>query len=446
MKRAQLCLVLAAALVLASASGRAQETMNLTVDQAIAIGLENSKSLHSSRMNVEGTQARSNQAFAEQLPTLKFGGSYTRLSQVPPFEIGPYPPILTSPIEVSPALVNNYNLRMTLQQPLFTGFRLSNSSDMAGRLSEAAGFDYERDRAELQYAVRSAYWGLYKAIEFKKVIDEVVEQMKSHLRDVQNFAAQGIATKNDVLKVEVQLSNSQLTQIDAQNNVELARIALNNTIGLPLTTRIELASAIQKTERTFDSLPSLLHRAETARPEIQGMDSRVKASESAVSMARSGWFPQIYLTGNYYYARPNQRIFPAVDQFRDTWDVSLSVSLDIWNWGSTIQQTHEAQAQLAQAHDALGQLRDGISLEVTQAYLSFNESGQRTSVADQGVVQAEENLRITNEKYKAGLALNSDVLDAEVALLQAKWNSIQALVDHELAGTRLQKAIAAEMQ
>ncbi len=446
MIRAQVCLMLVAVTAFLAARGTAQQKMSLTVEQAISIGLENSKSLHSSLMKVESAESKSSQAYVAQLPTVRFGGNYTRLSDVPPFEIGPYPPVLMAPIQVSPTIMDNYNLRMTLQQPLFTGFRLSSSADMAGKMSEAVGFDYSRDRVELQYAVRSAYWGLYKAIEFKKVIDEVVEQMKSHLRDVQNFSAQGIATKNDVLKVQVQLSNSQVTQIDAQNNVELARLALNNTIGLPLTTQIDLASTIQKTERTFDDLPTLINRAQGSRPEIQGMESRVQAGESSVSMARSGWYPQIYLTGNYYYARPNQRYIPAIDQFKNTWDVSISLSFDVWNWGSTIQQTNEAKAELAQARDALGQMRDGISLEVTQAYLALNESRERLDVADQGVVQAEENLRITNEKYKAGLALNSDVLDAEVALLQAKWNSIQALVDHELAGTRLQKAIAAEMQ
>lgn len=157
--------------------------------------------------------------------------------------------------------------------------------------------------------------------------------------------------------------------------------------------------------------------------------------------ARSGWFPQIYLAGNYYYSRPNQRIFPAIDAFKDTWDVTVGVSLDIWNWGTTVHQTDQAQAQLAQAQDAVGLIKDGITLDLTQAYLNLQQASERISVADNGVKQAEENHRVTTMRFNAGLASTSDLLDAEVALLQAKTNQTNALVDFELAQARIEKAI-----
>jgi outer membrane protein TolC len=106
-----------------------------------------------------------------------------------------------------------------------------------------------------------------------------------------------------------------------------------------------------------------------------------------------------------------------------------------------MHQTQQAQAQLAQAQDALGQLRDGITLEVTQNYLTLHQSRERIGVSQQTVKQAEENYRVTNEKFRLGVALNSDLLDAEASLLQAKWNYIQSLVDYELAQARLQKSI-----
>ena len=421
----------------------AQQKMSLTVDQSIAIGVENSKSLHSSLMKVEAADARSSETNASRLPTVRLGGSYTRLSDVPPFEIGPFPPFVNEPVTISPAVLNNYNLRLSVQQPLFTGMRLTSSSDIAGYTAEATAQDFTRDRVDLIYNIKTAYWNLYKTLEFKKVIDENVEQMKAHLKDVQNMATQGLVTKNEVLKVEVQLSNAELMQIDARNNVQLAMIGLNNFIGLSLNTEIDPASTIQpQQEKQYGDPSQLIRQALDRRPEVKSTELHVKAGESAVTLARSGWFPQVYLTGNYYYARPNQRIFPTQDRFQDTWDVTLSASLDIWNWGTTIHQTNKAQAQLAQARDALGQLKDGILLEVTRSFLNFNQSRERIAVAEKGVRQAEENLRITNEKFKSGLALNSDLLDAEVALLQAKWNSVQALVDHELSDARLQKAIA----
>ena len=425
----------------------AQQEDALTIEQAIGIGLEKSKSLHSSSMRVQAADSRSSEVHASQLPVLRAAGSYARLSDVPAFvatipknAFGTnFPPQEVS-FPLSQTILDNYGLRLTLQQPLFTGMRLQSSSDIAEYTAQATEQDYDKDRSELVYNIKSAYWSLYKAIEFKKVIDENVEQVKAHLKDVQNLSEQGIVTNNEVLRVEVQLSNAELTQLSAQNNVRLASIGLSNLIGLPLASDIRPVSEIQTRKTTTARVDSLIRQAFEARPEVKGMEYRVKVGESAVMLARSGWFPQIYLTGNYYYARPNQRIVPTVNEFRDTWDVGVSVSLDIWNWGTTIHQTNEAQAQLAEANDALGQLKDAIQLEVTQSYLNVNESGERIGVAEKGVAQAEENYRITNEKFKSGLALNSDLLDAEAGLLQAKWNHIQALVDHELAQARLDRA------
>jgi outer membrane protein len=425
-------------------SVRAQETIQLTVEKAIISGLENSKLLHSSLMKVEYADAKSSETTNLLFPTVKFSGSYTRLSDVPPFQIGPFGSIMPQKITISPAVLDNYSTRLTIQQPIFTGQRLLNSSKLAGYSADAAAKDYEKDKADLIYNIQNTYWSVYKAAEFKKVIDDNVEQVKSHLNDVQNFFTQGIVTKNEVLKVEVQLSNIFVMQIDAKNNVRLATLALNSLIGLPLETGVDITSSAEHQPNEYGELNSLVQKAIENRSDLKGMEMRVKAGEAGVSVARAGWFPQIFLVGNYNYARPNQRIFPTQDIFKDTWDVSISASLDIWNWGATIHQTDQAQAQLAQANDGYALLKDGITLEVTQSYFNFNQSKERISVAQKGVAQAEENYRMTNDKFKSGLALNSDLLDAESALMQSKWNYIQSLVDFNLADARLQKAIGLE--
>jgi outer membrane protein TolC len=177
------------------------------------------------------------------------------------------------------------------------------------------------------------------------------------------------------------------------------------------------------------------------RPEVLGMSARVKAGEAGLASARGSWWPQIYLVGNYSYLNPNERYFPVTDEFKGTWDVSVSLSYDIWNWWQTGYQTSEAQAQLAQAQEGLSMVEDGVTLEVTQCFLSIEKSKERKAVSEQGVAQAEENYRIMTGKFKQGLAANSDLRDAEVELLQAKLNLTQSLVNYELAIAQLTKAI-----
>lgn len=434
-----LCIV-SLALLLIAQTAPAQQT--LTVSECIRIGLENSKVLHASLMKTRSADAKVGEANAARLPSLKLSGTYTRLSDIAPFEVAlPFPPPAPARFTLSPAILNNTSARLTLQQPLFTGFRLESSADLARFSAQAAQQDYDRDRADLIYDIQNAYWGLFKTLAFKRVVDENVSQVQAHLKDARNLYQQGLITNNDVLKVQVQLSDARLTQIHAKNAVRLATVGLNNLIGLPLDTEISLASGVERQPRQFADLAPLIEKALESRPEVKALESRVKAGEAGVALTRSGQLPQVYLIGDYSYARPNPRVLPAQDRFKGTWDLGVAVSLDLWNGRTTAHQAEQARAQLVQAQDALAQLRDGIRLEVTQAFLTLLEAEERIEVAEQGVQQAEENHRVTSARFKAGLALNSDLLDAEVALLRAKTNYTQTLVDYELAQARLQKVI-----
>jgi outer membrane protein len=415
----------------------AQDIKKLSVEESVQIGLENSHSLHSSKEKVKNAQSRLSELKTNLLPSLKFSGIYTRLSPIEPFILN-VPGLGT--FNLASNIVNNYSAKLTLQQPLFTGFKLLSSVDMADYNAQAQKQDYTKDEQDLIYNIKNAYWILYKANRLKTVVDENVNQIKAHLDDVNNMFNQGLSTKNDVLKVQVQLGDVQIKQIDANNNVRLSMINLDNVMGLSLLTQIEPIAKINSTVESLNTLEIYLDKAYQYRPELLGMDFRIKAGESGVTLAKSGWWPQLFLVGDYLSARPNQRIFPTTDTFRETWDVSLSVSWDLWTWGVTGHQTDQAQTQVEQAKDSYKIIKDNITLEVTQTYLNILQAKEKMIVADNNVSQAEENYRVTDEKFKNGLTLNSELLDAEVALLTAKTNFVQSQVDYELAKAQLEKS------
>jgi outer membrane protein TolC len=307
----------------------------LTLDEAIAIGLEASPGLHASRMRVESSAAKSRETRAARLPAIRLGGGYARLSEVPPFQVNL--PIFPSPVVVSQNYFNSFTLRLGVQQPLFTGFRLQAGVEAAQMLERSAGHDLEKDRTEFVFAVKSAYWGLARAREFQKVIAENIRRVREHLKDVRAFFEQGLLTKNDVLRVELELSNAEIRQIEARDAAEVALTALNSLIGLPLDTDVELATAAGSEASRLsaaDSPPdeSQVEAALANRAELKSADSRIKASEFSLKAARAGFYPQVFLSGNYYYLRPNPRYMPALDKFKGTWDVAVSVSFDLWNW------------------------------------------------------------------------------------------------------------------
>ena len=352
----------------------AQDMKKLSIEESLQIGLENSHSLHSSKEKVKNAQARLSELKTNLLPSLKFSGIYTRLSPIDPVNLS-FPGI--GAFSLTSNIVNNYSAKLTLQQPLFTGFKLLSSVDMADYNAQAQKQDYTKDEHDLIYNIKNAYWILYKAKQLKIVVDENVNQIKAHLDDVNNMFNQGLSTKNDVLKIQVQLGDVQIKQIDANNNVRLSMINLNNLIGLPLSTQIEPVEKINSKIETLNTLDIYLDKAYQYRPELIGMDFRIKAGESSVTLAKSGWWPQLFLVGDYLSARPNQRIFPTTDKFKETWDVSLSVSWDLWNWGVTAHQTDQAQTQVEQAKDSYKIIKDNITLEVTQTYLNILQAKKK---------------------------------------------------------------------
>ena len=416
----------------------------LSLDEAIAQGLEASRFLHASRMRVESQAARSREIKAGRLPAVRLGGGYARLSEVPPFEVNL--PILPNPIVVTQNYFNNFSLRLGVEQPLFTGFRLQAGAESARMLEKSAGFDLEKDRAEFIYAVKTSYWGLKRAREMERVVAENIRQIGEHLKDVKAFFEQGLLTKNDVLRVELELSNAELKRIEARDAGEVALTSLNSLIGLPLETDIDPTTGAesQASRLAAETGPDDGATAEAdvaGRPDLRSADFRIKAAEFSLKVARAGYYPQVYLIGNYYYLRPNPRIMPALDRFKGTWDVTFSVSFDLWNWGKTKSLEEQSKAQLALAQDARELLEDQAVLELTQSRLSLARAKEKVRVAGLAVFQAGENLRVTREKFKQGVALNTEVLDAEMALLQTDLNRTQAEIDLVLAQAKLEKAL-----
>ncbi len=427
--------------------GLSQDVQHLSLDEAIAIGLQQNTSLAVSREKVESAKARAADAGTPLLPSLKLEGSYRRLSEVDPFEVSV--PFFPQPIEISPVVLNNYSVRVGLQQPLFTGWRLTNASRSAEYLSEAIASEARSDQADLILQIQAAYWKLYQANEVERFVNENVNRLEAHEADARRLIGAGVATRNDLLKIQVQLSGARLSQIDAENDIRLAMMGLNNILGQQLETEIVLESrpsgtvepSILPDSGQAPGRASLLSYAVSNRPEVQSLEARVKANDAAVSAAQGNWWPQIFLSGNYYYSRPNARYLPTRDEFRDSWDIGVVLQFDLWNWGSTGYKVEEAEANSRQAKMLYDQMKDNVRLDVTRNDLLLRRSREKLGVAHLGIAQAEENFRTTNDKYKTGLATSSELLDADVSLLQAHIALTGAQVELELTRAQLVRAL-----
>ena len=267
-----------------------QEQRLLSLQDAVALGIENSKTLHASLLQVDTEVARYDGARAAALPSLNVSGGYAYLSSVPEFTLQTPPPDSQRSI-INPSINNTYQFRLSAQQPLYTGSRLEGSERMAALNALAARRDLARDTHQLAYQIKAAYWELHRAGEMARVVEENIGRMEAHLQDVKNLLAEGMATTNDVLKAETQLSAVRLIRVDARNGLEMARMALNNALGLPLDTPLVLATPLPESFPYPDEADAAVREALQNRPELLAGDLRLKAAETAVKVAGADKLP-----------------------------------------------------------------------------------------------------------------------------------------------------------
>lgn len=418
---------------LLSAALFGQEVKVVSLEECIKIGIDNSKTLKISGSKIVSAKERLNEIKTAQLPTLRLNGSYSRLSPVDPFQIGS--------MQISPSILNNYSARLTLSQPLFTGNRLSSNTELTEFNSLAAETDFSKDKNQLVLDIKVAYWNYAKSLRVKETIEKNIIQVKSRMQDLENLYNNGLATNNEVLKVRVQLSNFEILLLDAANNIDISLYNLNNILGIPVNTRLEPKAIIELKQPEIPKLEELIKASKQNRSDLKSLDYRIKSGEAGITLSKAGWYPQLNFTANYLYANPNSRIFPSVEKFKGTWDLGITLSYDIWNWKLTSYQTKQAEANLEQTRIAKELTENNIDLEVSQNYKSLLSVTAKMKLTKETVEQAKENYRVTNEKYKSGLLLNSEVVDAETSLLLAEINNITTIADYLIVIARLEKSI-----
>jgi len=411
-----------------------------SINECINIALKNNYSIKISEAKIKGNEAKYKDLKTLQLPQLKLYGNYYRLSEIDPFQIT-LPSPISKTIEISPVLLNSTNLKLSLQQPIFTGGKISNSIDLAEHSYFSSLFSYNQEKNELITNIKIGYYNIIKAYKLLDNIKENIIKTENHIKDLKHFYELGQITKNELLKVEVQLYNLKSKEIEMNNILSLSKMNLNNLMGKDVIEEFDIDTTISASIKIND-LQYYLNEAIKKRPEINMISENIKIAEYNKQIAFSNWFPQLYLNANYYYANPNQRIMPNKNKFIDTWDVGISISFDLWNWGSTSRKIEQSEAQIDEAKSNLSLYTNLVLLEVNQSYLNIIQLKEELIHLNKSYEAAEENYRICKDKFEKGYLSSTELLDAEVALLTSKNNLTNGIIDYNIAIFKLEKACA----
>jgi len=394
----------------------------LTLEECVATALDKSKVLALNTSAIEQNMFKLKEISSAKLPQLKFFASYVRLSEIPNSEIKV--PFAPNPITIQEPLFNNYQLRLNVTQPVFLGNRITASEDAAQKSIDALKTDQMAKKNDEAIKVISAWLNLAGAMEQLKVVTDNIASLQKRLADANQLLSNGMATRNDVLKIEVQLSGVISQKIDAETAINSAKGALNIAMGRPVDSPIEITDLQFTNDISVPPLTGLISEARKNRPEFTSLALKKEALTSNLEVAKSGYYPEVSVSSNLYYANPNQRIFPMKDEFKATWDVSLNLQWNIWDWGNTSAKADQVTASINSLGTSEAQLGDAVDNEVYNSHLALVNAKDKLENLTTTLAQAEENYRVTLENFKAQAATSTDLITADTMLYSAK-SSIQ---------------------
>ena len=336
---------------------------------------------------------------------------------------------------------DNYQWQGTITQPLFTGFALISAYELAKLGLDLSEMEMALEKLDLALKVKEAYFNILKADKTVMVAQTAVESLKEHLNVAKNFYEEGMIPVNDLLKAEVELANAEQSLIMAQNGAQLSRALFNTVLSKPINTPVNVKDILEYTAEPVD-FDRLYTEALSKRPEIKTIEINDLQMDQQIKLAKSKYYPEVALTYNYTKSGDTPSVSGS-DSLLDTnsWQAIASLSWTFWKWGSdhyTVKQKELNKQQLANTRKLL---EDSIKLELKKAILDLQEKEKRIPAAEKAVQQGEENLRVSNERYKAQVTTSTEVLDAQTLLTQARANYYSALYEHHLAKAALLRAI-----
>ncbi len=418
-----------------------------TLKESVAIALERSPKLLSAVESLKGAKWKKSEAAKKFLPKFDLTYSWTRLDKAPKTSTLSITPLATPPYwsfgsqSIQVGTKDNWQLKLSMTQPLFTGFALTSARELSKLGVNIAEISLDRARLDLVLEVKQAYFGILRAQKVAEVAIQAVKQREAHLNVARNFYEVGMIPKNKVLEAEVLLAEAIQDRTKAENAVSLAKAGFNTILRRSLEARVEVEDILiyKPFPHTFEYC---LNRSFEKRPEIKAVTKQIQIGEQNVRLAKADYYPSVVLQANHYFKGDTWKV-DGSPYLKDntSWDVSTILTWNLWSWGQTKDQVQFKRTELAKARNTMIQIKDGIALEVKSNYLSLKEAGKRISVARKAVEQAKENYRMSRERFREQVATSTEVTDAETLLTAARRNYYEALYSYNLAWAKLERAM-----
>ena len=406
----------------------------VTLQQAIDLGLKNNPNLKVSSAKIRVAESRLTQAEEQRLPHADASLAYSHYQILTPFALslgGPKPLF-----ELQPQGFDATIGSASVSENIFSGFRVKSNIKAAGYLVEASRLDAEKDKSDLSYTIASAYFNIYKIIKSGEVIDENMKALDEKIRELQSLERNGVALHNDVLKVELQKTNLQISKMEVESAKTSAYYSLAIMTGLPENTAYTIDTMSLFTPAPSMGIADLQNQAFSERKELKTNALKIKAENENINALKSYYYPSLGASVSYYYINPSKDIIPDKDAFINAGGVGISLSYNIsalWETG----KLDESRANVAQLNDVTEAQTNQIKSEVFTNYTNWQLNNEKIKLSQAAIDQAAENYATMNSRYKNNISTMTELMDANTMLLQAQLTKVNTMTDAKLAYIKL---------
>ncbi|MGB9742355.1 MAG: TolC family protein [candidate division WOR-3 bacterium] len=436
------------------------DTLVLSPDLAVELALKNNYSLQQQQEKLLELAAGKAVAFGSFLPQISLSASYTRLGTLNEFEMvtplyrklplrvyGPNGQIIgftdSVPLPVGADTMtiplgsqNNYLVRASVQQTLFTWGKLINAYRIAGLSLEIQQAAYEQAKQQLKNQTIEAFYQALLAEKSRELLAESYDQLARHVARAEKLYNEGLATRLDLMRARLSLTNlaNQMNQVE--NGARLARSALCNLIGVNLETPLSL-----KTELTPESLAIDLNTAIDSalrnRPELIQLRQALRIADLGVRIARTANLPTLFAAANYDYKKP----VGFRNEWGRDWNATIGISLPLFTGLTNLHKLKQAQSRFRQSWLMVQQLEQAIRLEVEATRAAALQEWRNIAYQQENLTLAQEAFKLAEQRYENGLLSNLEFLDIQLQLTQTRVAHLTALANYQIARARFLRAI-----
>lgn len=393
--------------------GNAQQPRVLQLTEALELSVKNNKQLQLRKAQIEEATAAVQEAKEKKLPSASISGAYMLLGNAN-IDMAQKQGQSGNPSQEAPSPNQAMYGMFNVSQPLYAGGKIKYGILSAQYLQKATTLDAENNLEEVLINTMESFSNLYKANTAVMLVKENLQQSRQRVKDFTAMEANGLLPRNDLLKAQLQMSNVELSLLDAENNWAMANLNMNLLLGLPTGTILQPdTTGVEKRidDRTLEQFTQL---ALSGRKDKAALGNRIDAALIAVKAVKADKIPTVSLTGGYVAAH-----IPDVISVTNAVNIGVGVSYNIASLWKTAAREKQARSRVQQLQLNESILNDKIVQQVNQRYLSLLSQRKKIDVMQKANEQATENYRIVQNKFNNQLATTTELLEADVARLQA---------------------------